>query len=135
MDWDRDGQWEIQVVHEHYARLEVRFENAVPSIAELQSLRAALPEFRDISPHRLRQQIIDRGVLFKQLDDFKAREMRDRLEAAGVAFDYHPWSEVSYLPFDRRTNVAMLIEDPDVEREVVESMRKAGIPFVEIGVG
>jgi len=54
------------------------------------------------------------------------------MKAEGLITVAENASFVSYVPFDRTTGCAWIIEDWNEARAVVESMIAAGIPVVEV---
>lgn len=60
------------------------------------------------------------------------RRLLENLNRAGLTTAVRNTSFVSYLPLDRTTNSAMLVEDDEEARELAERMIRAGVPVQEI---
>ncbi len=58
----------------------------------------------------------------------EARRLLDELRRAGLRAELRNTSGVSYLPLDRTTGAALLVQDAAESRRVAEEMIQAGVP-------
>src|SRR6185503_7697293 len=112
LDWDRTHDWILQRFTSDRATLMVLFEASKPSLRELVALRQCLPSFKDIPPAAARAQGGSSGRLeLGELPGPEARRLQSKLQRAGVRSEVRVTSTVSYMPLDRTTGLAWLIED------------------------
>jgi hypothetical protein len=133
LDWDRSHDWVLQHFWTDQTRVTICFRQGAPSLGELVALRRCLPEYRDVPPADLKAMIGDTGSLpLDILPTPDARRLIDAARGQGLEVVAESASFVSYIPFDRTTGCAWLIE-ADAEREAVaRSMLEAGIPVQEV---
>jgi hypothetical protein len=128
LDWDRSHDW---VLHRHWhdlTRVIVRFRRWPPTVAELAALRRCLPHFRDMPPTAVRATIPSSGVLeLGIVPTPNARRWIEALQAEGVEVVAKSMSFVSYLPIDRTTGSAWLIDDTAKADAVVRAMLAEGV--------
>jgi hypothetical protein len=128
-EWDRSHDWVLKCFESDRAELTIRFEGGRPSLRELAALRRYLPGFRDVPPATARARAGDRGRL--ELGDLpgpEARRLWDELRRAGLQAELHNTSGVSYLPLDRTTGAALIVEDDAEAQRLAEEMIRAGVP-------
>lgn len=127
--WDRTHDWVLQCFESDQAQLTVLFDEARPSIRELAALRRCLPDFRHLAPAAARSRAGTAGRLeLGELPGPEARRLSECLRQAGLKAELRNTSCVSYLPLDRTTGAALLIEDDGEARRLAEEMIRAGIP-------
>jgi hypothetical protein len=129
LEWDRSHDWVVQRNFHELTRVSIRFRQGTPSVAELIAVRRCLAQFRNWPPGALREAIRASGML--ALGDLPTREARPLIESAtaeGLEVVAENCSFVSYLPHDRTTGCAWLIEDDAESREVAEAMIALGVP-------
>jgi hypothetical protein len=133
MDWDRSHDWILLRRFHDRAMISVAFERGQPSVGELIALRKCLPQFRDMSPAALRDSAGSSGRLdLGEFDGILVRPLVEKLEREGLAVAVRKTSFISYLPLDRTTNSAMIVEDAGEAKELAERMIEAGIPIQDI---
>ena len=133
LDWDRSHDWILHLFRVEETRVTIRFRYNPPSVPELAALRRCLPEFRHVAPARLRARLSETGAL--ELGNMPTREARPLIESAlgeglDVAVECEP--RVGYVPFDRTTGCAWLIEDDGEGLAVAQDMIASGIPVQEV---
>jgi hypothetical protein len=129
VSWDQTHDWVVRQFYNDLTRVTIRFSEGVPSVSELIAVRRSLPQFRDTPPAELRAAIAGTGSLL--LGEMPTREARRLIEAArdtGLNVLADNVSFISYLPYDRTTGCALLIEDDAEARSVAEAMIAAGVP-------
>ena len=128
LTWDRSHDYVLHRFWNDLTRVTIRFRNSPASVPELAALRRCVPQFRDMAPMSVRKTIGDSQEL--QLGELPTREARRLIEAAqaeGLEVIAESASFVSYLPFDRTTGCAWLIEDDADAAGVVQEMLAAGV--------
>jgi hypothetical protein len=133
LDWDRSRDWVVQRCWHDLMRVTVRFRQARPSVAELVAFRRCLPQFRDEAPAALRARIGESGMFaLGVMPTPEARRFVEAAEASGLQFVAESASFVSYLPIDRSSGCAWLIEDDTEAAAVALAMLRSGVPIQEI---
>jgi hypothetical protein len=128
-EWDRSHDWVVHRFHLDRAELTVLFEAERPSLAELAALRRCLPEFRNVPPTTARDRARQKGRLeFGELHGPEARRLLGELRREGLRVELKTTSRVGYLPQDRTTGDALLIEDDVEARSLAEQMIESGVP-------
>jgi hypothetical protein len=131
--WDRSHDYVLQRFWNELVRVTIRFKNSSPSVAELAAIRRCLPQFRDTAPASLRKSIGDSQTLaLGEMPGRLARQLIEILAAEGLEVVAQSASYVSYLPFDRTTGCAWLIEDEAEAMAVAKEMMAAGVPVHDI---
>src|SRR5262245_43147528 len=111
-DWDHTHDWVVQCFASDRAELTVVFADARPALRELAALRQCLPEFRDVPPAIARARAgTDGRLALGELHGPEARRLLDDLRRAGLRAELRNTSGVSYLPLDRTTGAALIVED------------------------
>ena len=62
----------------------------------------------------------------------EARRLLDDLRRAGLRTELRNRSRVSYLPLDRTTGTALLVEDEAEAQRLVQDMIRAGVPVKRV---
>ncbi len=132
-EWDRTHDWVLSRHYTERATLMVLFQGGRPSVSELATLRRCLPWLRHLAPVVLRDRIGQSGNLdLGEFDGREARRWQEDLKGAGLQVVIRDTSFTSYLPIDRTTGAALLVEDEEKARELVEEMMRAGVPVQDI---
>jgi hypothetical protein len=129
LEWDRSHDWVVRRHFHDRAVVTVVFKNERPSIVELVSLRKCLGKFQHISPAVLRESI--GRVKRLEIGEFEGIQVRllvEKLESNALSVVVRSSSFVSYLPVDRTTNSALLVEDSKERNELAQDMINAGVP-------
>ena len=134
VDWDRSHDWVLTCYESDRAELTVLFDQSQPSVHELVALRRCLPAFREVSPADARTRAAGaRGRLeLGELAGPEARRLLDELRRAGLRSELRNTSSVSYLPLDRTTGSALLVEDHTEAQRLAEQMIRAGVPVEHV---
>jgi hypothetical protein len=131
--WDRSHDWVLERFWHDRTRVSILFRQGKPSVAELAAVRRCLPQLRDMAPASLRDLIGDSGEL--RLGEMWTPDARRLIEAAqrqGLEVSAEDASFISYLPYDRTTRCAWLIEDDAEAAAVAQAMLAAGVPVQEV---
>ena len=95
-----------------WADLTVVFERVRPSLRELAALRGCMAEFRQLPLAEARNRAGTNGRLeLGEIPGPEARRLSEDLQQAGLRVELRNTSRVSYLPLERTTGAALLIED------------------------
>jgi hypothetical protein len=132
-DWDRAHDWVLQRYASDRAELTVLFAGSRASLRELAALRRCLPGLRDQSPAVARARTGTEGRYeLGELPGSEARRIRDMLKGAGLTVEFRNMSNVSYLPLDRTTGTALIVEDDAEMSLLAQQMIQAGVRVVDI---
>jgi hypothetical protein len=127
--WDRTHDWVLERLWNDRTRVAIQFRQAPPSVAELAAVRRCLPQFQHMAPAVARAVIGDSGVLsLGDLPSPEARQLIEAAEAQGLRVVAEGAPFVSYLPFDRTTGCAWLIEADAEATAAAQAMLAAGAP-------
>src|SRR4051812_39916329 len=129
LTWDRSHDYVLHRFWNDLTRVTIKFRNAPPSVQEMVAVRRCLPQLRDVVPATLRSQIGDSQQL--SLGEMPTPEARGVIEAAqaqGLDVVAESASFVSYLPYDRTTGCAWLIEDDAEAAAVARAILQDGMP-------
>jgi hypothetical protein len=133
LNWDRSHDWVLQRYWNDLTRVTIQFRQGPPSVAELAALRRCLPQYRHTPPAKVRAMVPASGVLnLGVMPTRQARELIGVAQAEGLEVVAESASFVSYLPYDRTTGCAWLIEDDVEALAVARAMQAAGISVVDI---
>ena len=133
LTWDRSHEYVLHRFWNDLMRITIRFQASPPSVQELAAIRRCLPEFRYMAPAAVRGRIggspeLSLGVLPTP----EARRVIESAQAEGLEVIGESVSFVSYLPFDRTTGCAWLIEDDTEAAAVAKAMLEAGVPVQDV---
>ena len=127
--WDRSQDWELARFWHDLTRVTIQFQKDTPSVTELVAIRRCLPQFRHLPPAEVRAAIGTSGALpVGVLPSPEARQLIRATEAAGLRAIAEGASFASYLPFNRTTSTAWLIEDAEELAQVVRAMLADRVP-------
>jgi hypothetical protein len=133
LTWDRSHDYVLHRFWNDLTRVRIRFHNTPPSVHELVALRRCLPRVRDVAPAALRSQIRDcRELSLGEMPTPEARRIIEAAQAQGLDVVAESASFVSYLPYDRTTGCAWLIEDDTEAAAVAQAMLQEGVPVQDI---
>jgi hypothetical protein len=133
LDWDQSHDWVLERFRNDRTRVTIRFRQTPPSVAELAAVRRCLAQFRDTAPAAVRAAVGESGELpLGALPSPEARQVIQAAEAEGLRVVAEGASFVSYLPFDRTTGCAWLIEDDAEAAAVAQAMLAAGVPVRDV---
>jgi hypothetical protein len=129
LSWDHSHDWVVQRFYNDLTRVMIRFERGGPSLNELIALRRCLPQFRDTPPAKLQDAIGSTGLIdLGAMPTPDAKRLIKVTQAAGLDVQSENVSFIRFLPFDRTTGCAWLIENDAEARFVAEAMIAAGVP-------
>src|SRR5260370_14159124 len=131
--WDHLQDWVLQRFWPDRTRVAILFRQRPPSVADLLAVRRCLPQFRDKPPAVIRALVPDSGVLaLGVLPTPEARRLIEAAKGEGLDVVAESASFVSYLPYDRTTRCAWLIEDEAEAAAITQSMLAACVPRPDI---
>lgn len=132
-EWDRTHDWVVQCFESDRAELTVLFEGARPALNELAALRQCLSQFRDLPPAAARARAgTDGRLALGELPGPEPRRLSDDLRRAGLQAELRNTSAVTYLPLDRTTGAAWIVENDEEARRLAERMIQAGVPVERV---
>lgn len=132
--WDREGDWVLYRIRREITSLTIRFRSAPPSVMELAAIRKVVPEFRDSPPITIRDRIgCSRELSLGVLPTHEAQRVVEEVQAVGLEVIAESRTVVGYLPFNRTTRCARLVEDYDEAEALVQSMLQSGVPVEDRG--
>ena len=133
LTWDRTHDYVLHRISNDLTRVTIRIRDAPPSVQELAALRRCLPQYRDVAPTTIRSQIGDcRQLSLGDMPSPEARRVIEAVQAQGLEVVAESASFVCYLPYDRTTGCAWLIEDDEQAAAVAQAMLQEGVPVQDI---
>ena len=131
--WDRTHDWVLNRFWNDLTRVTIHFSEERPSLAEMAAVRRCLPQFRDLAPSAVKEKIAgSRTLLLGAMPTPEARTLIEALQNEGLQVVADAASFVCYLPHDRTTDCAWLIEDDAESAAVAQAMLAAGVPVQDI---
>jgi hypothetical protein len=133
LTWDRSHDYVLHRFWNDLTRVTIRFQASPPSVQELAAIRRCLPEFRNMAPAVVRGRMGDSPELsLGVLPTPEARRLIEWAQAEGLEVIGESASFASFLPFDRTTGCAWLIEDDSEAAAVAKAMLEAGVPVQDV---
>ena len=130
--WDDSEDWVLSKHVHPTTRLKITFSDKRPTVSALSALRKLLEQHRHVPPAELRSMIEDTGEL--DLGCFapaRATKVVNRANDLGLHITATDASVTSYLPINRSTKDALLIDDDELNETVVQEMLKRGVPVID----
>ncbi len=130
--WDGTEDWVLSRHTHQGTRLKIKCSGKRPTASELLAIRKLLEQHRHVPPTELRSMIEDTGEW--DLGCFaaaRATEVINRANDLGLHIPATDASVTSYLPINRTTKDAMLIDDDELNEKVVQEMLKRGVPVID----
>lgn len=134
--WDKKEGWEVCANYYSQVSLKIVFKGNVPTIQEIAAVRKLLDSFQKIPVNEVKKEIGSVKELF--IGEFSLNEARNLSEKAKklrLSIIEKDTSFTSYFPFNPKTKMALLIEDEERSRFIIQKMIDSGIKisgFVEI---
>lgn len=133
LTWDRSHDYVLHRCWNDLTRVTIRFQGLPPSVRELAAIRRCLPDFRNVAPAAVRGRVGNsRELSLGVLPTPEARRVIEAAQAEGLEVIGESASFVSYLPFDRTTGCAWLIEDDAEAAAVARAMLADGVPVQDV---
>jgi len=132
--WNPANGWTLSAHYHDCSRVRVHF-NGKPTLEELKIARAHLPfnpafSLQEFFKRYSAAPEIDVGVMSTR----EAIHVANECKKAGLNVTLQDESYTSYLPFNSKTGMALIIEDDDQAQRVCKRMLENGIPITEIEV-
>jgi len=127
--WEQpnDG-WVLLRINRQAVALTVRFPAEGPSLRHVAAMRSAIPEFRAMNPSQAFAAL--RGKVEIPLGEFDSRESRllsQKCKEHGLLLEAVTLDKSGYLPFNEKTNMALIIEDGAIANMVCQEAIVQGI--------
>jgi hypothetical protein len=133
LSWNHAHDWVVQRCYHELSCVTIRFERGMPSLDELRAVRRCLPQFRDTPPGELRTTIGAMGALhLERMPTGESLRLAEAARLAGLNVVTDNASFLSYLPYNRTTGCAWLIEDDTEAQAVAEAMISTGVPVQDV---
>ncbi len=130
--WDGSEDWVLSKHVHQGTRLKIKCSGKRPTVSELLAIRRLLEQQRHVPPAELRSMIKDTGELdLGNIAPARATEVVNRANDLGLHIIATDASVTSYLPINRTTKDAMLIDDDELNERVVQEMLKRGVPVID----
>jgi hypothetical protein len=131
--WDRTHDWVLHHIRRDLTRLKICFQQVPPSIADLAAARRCCAQFRNMAAEAVRAAVGDAQVLdLGTMPSAEARRLIQSIQGEGLEVVAEYASFVGYLPYDRTTGCAWLIEDEAEASAVAQDMLASGIPVQDV---
>lgn len=127
--WDGSEKgWILERFDRDLMEIEVLFDELGPSVTEIKALRLAIPKYG----RRRTQQVFNelRGKKQIRIGEFESIEGRRIAEACdreGLRTSITRRLETTFLPYNKGTNRALIIEDDTVAQAVAEEGLRQGM--------
>lgn len=130
--WDGSEDWGLSANHNSLCSVKIVFSGNQPTIKEIAALRKLITAYQNIPVIDVKSLLsnrkeIDLG-LFSSIETNRIKERAVELNLTIIAVDS---SYTSYLPINRTTNHALLIEDNSLARRVTAKMLEFGVPIID----
>jgi hypothetical protein len=130
--WNGSEDWVLSAHYNSQASVKISFAGKQPTSKEIAAIRKLIPIYRNTPVIEVKsllshQKEIDLGVL-SWSETNRMIEYSRELDLEVIAVDS---SHTSYLPINRSTNQALLIEDNALANRIIEKMLKLGVPVVD----
>lgn len=130
--WDRSRAWCLLKFTQELRTLTVHFSESCPALSELVALRQCIPGLASLSPGKLRAEVGNSPTYeLRNVGAVDASKTEGSLRAAGFEVDIAVHVSVGYLPYDKTSKVAWLIEDDSKARMICDEMLASGVPVIE----
>jgi len=113
----------------------LKFTDRNPSIATLIAVRQLLSEYRNSPPKDLRDEIRATGqICLGEMPGIAARRIAEAATKLKLNVVIEDLSHTSYLPYDRGTGCAWVIENDADAAAITAEMLAMGIPVSEVEI-
>ncbi len=129
--WRDGADWVLLASYYSQARITVDL-GSTPTPSQLIALRRALPEYRNTPPAQVKALLAANGgkLNLGVLGGIEAWAVYERLSANHISASLEDESGTHYLPFDRTSQTAMLIEDWGSPDEIIQEMINDGVTII-----
>jgi hypothetical protein len=128
--WEEEG-WELSAFYHSRLSLRIVFCGNSPTIQELAAVRKLLDGFRERPVNEVKKEIGSVKELFiGDFPSFAGRDLCQKAEKLHLTIIAKDTSFTSYLPFNRKTNIALIIEDGNDSKAITQKMIDSGISIV-----
>jgi sulfur transfer complex TusBCD TusB component (DsrH family) len=130
--WDGSEDWGLSANYNHQSNVKIVFCGNKPTMKEIAAVRKLITAYQNIPAIEVKSLLsnrkeIDLGILSSmEANRIKKRAVELNLTIIAVDSSY-----TSYLPINRTTNHAFLIEDDALARRVTAKMLKFGVPIID----
>ncbi len=119
-------------MYNHQSSLKISFAGSQPTIQEIIALRKLIVAYQNTPAIEIKsllknQQEIDLGIV----SSIEARKMISHARQLNLEIIATDVSATNYLPIHLKTNSALIIEDNDLARRVIEKMLQSGVRVSE----
>jgi hypothetical protein len=130
--WDGSEEWCLIAMYEHSSSLKIRFAGSQATIQEIIAVRKLIVAYQNTPASEIKsllkdKQEIDLGIM----PSIEARRMISKAKELTLEIIATDVSVTEYLPINPRTSMALIIEDNDLAKRVVEKMIKSGVTVTE----
>ena len=135
--WDGSApEWCLRITHRHERRIVVTFDRPGPTVSDVVRMREVFEELQSRSAQAIWTEVRGelRVVLRQVYSPVDAPGVAERAWAQGLRVEVIGADTVSYLPFNRKTEAALVIESDELLASVAERMLVAGAPSEHIEV-
>ena len=135
--WDGSApEWCLHVIHRHERRLVIVFDSAGPTARDVSAMRQVFEELRAQPANVVWATIkgLQRVPLTEVHSPVDAPGLTEAARRSGLVVEVLATDTVEYLPFNRKTNTALLIESDDLKARVAQRMLAAGVACQQVEV-
>lgn len=128
--WDgAQAGWVMLRIFRSTSSLTVSFGDNGATVKDVRALRATLPAFGSMTAQETLQRLAGRSTIeLGVFEQHEGRRIVKALELQGLVVEERASNEVSYLPFNESTKMALLIdEDEELAAAVNQKALAAGV--------
>jgi predicted transcriptional regulator len=130
--WDGSENWSLSANYHSQSNVKIVFFGNKPTMKEIAAVRKLITAYQNIPAIEIKSLLsnrkeIDLGIL-SSMETNRIKKHAIELNLTIIAVDS---SYTSYLPINRTTNHALLIEDDTLARRVTAKMLEFGIPIID----
>jgi hypothetical protein len=130
--WDGSEDWSLSANYHSQSNVKIVFFGNKSTMKEIAAVRKLITAYQNIPAIEVKSLLsnrkeIDLGIL-SSMETNRIKKHAVELNLTIIAVDS---SYTSYLPINRTTNHALLIEDDTLARRVIAKMLKFGVPIID----
>ncbi|MDC6171019.1 hypothetical protein [Paucibacter sp. XJ19-41] len=132
--WDgSEPGWALAYIYRQCIKISLNFGGTGPSLKEIKSLRAIIPEYGELPATEVLTKLRTHTSLdLGEFEPVEGRRISDAFRKQGLTVEAFTEDRSGYLPINELTNVALIIEDDEISRQVCAEALRLGLPVRHI---
>lgn len=125
---DPNDAWVLLRINRQALLLTVKFPAEGPTLREVAAMRSVVPEFGAMPPSEAFAALKGRAeVSLGKFESKEGRRLVERCKQHGLNIEVVDQDESGYLPFNEKTNMALVIEDDALAEQVCQEALTRGV--------